>query len=99
VKRIKSMKRPLFIIGSMLFIIVVLSVVRVASTNSISTTGIELASLEEETNKYKKENELLKEKYLQASSLTNIEEKAKKLGFVESKTTVYLSEPLPLARR
>ncbi len=91
------MKRPIFIISSLVFIVVVLSVLRVALVNSISTTGIELASLEKETKEYKKQNEVLKEQYLQASSFTNIEEKAKQLGFVESKTQVYLSEPLPLA--
>lgn len=91
------MKRPVFIISSLLFIIVVLSVTRVALVNSISTTGIELANLETEMKAQKKQNELLKEQYLQASSFTNIEAKAKELGFVEAKTQVYLSEPLPLA--
>ncbi len=91
------MKRPIFIISSLLFIIVVLAVVRVTLVNSISTTGIELASLETSIKAEKKQNELLNEQYLQASSFTNIEEKVKQLGFVEAKTHMYLSEPLPLA--
>ncbi len=95
----KTMKRPVFIIASLIFIVVSLSVVRVTLVNSISTAGIELAKLESDLSAYKKQNELLNEQYLQASSFTNIEEKAKQLGFVEAKSYVYLSEPLPLARR
>ncbi len=93
----KTMKRPVFIIASLVCIILVLSVVRVAMVNSISTTGIELANLDNEMKEYKKQNELLKEQYLQASSFTNLEEKAKHLGFVEAKNHIYLSSPLPLA--
>lgn len=39
----------------------------------------------------------MKEKVLEASSLLNVSQKAKALGFVESKSQVYLSDPLPLA--
>jgi cell division protein FtsL len=91
------MKKPMFLIIFIGLIIIGLSLVRVTVVNSISTTGIELVTLQNEINSYKKQNTLLKEQYLETSSLTNIQDKAKKLGFVEAKSQIYLSTPLPLA--
>ncbi len=91
------MKRPVFLIIVILLIIVALAVVRVGFENSISTTGIELVNLQSQIKTYKKQNALLKEQYLETSSLTNLSSKAKKLGYVESKSQLYLSIPLPLA--
>ena len=92
-------KKPLALISSFVFVIVVLSVVRVTILNSISTTGIELVSLQHDVTKYKKENVLLKEEYLAVSSLTTIDKQAKSLGFVDTKAHIYLNTPLPLALR
>jgi hypothetical protein len=91
------MKKPTLLILFFVIIIVGLSVVRVAILNNISTTGIELVNLQNELTSYKKENELLKEQYLAVSSLNEIDKKAKTLGFVEAKSHIYLSAPLPLA--
>jgi cell division protein FtsL len=93
------MKRPIFIIFSLAFIVVVLSVVRVTMINNISTTGIEFSKLQKELETYKKQNELLKEQYLQASSFTNIEEKAKQLGFIHARAHLYMDSSVPLALR
>lgn len=92
-------KKPLLLITSIIIVIVALAVVRVAILNSISTTGIELVSLQNELTTYKKQNVLLKEEYLEVSSLSAIDKKAKTLGFVESKSHIYLNTPLPLALR
>ena len=93
------MKRPVFIIGSLVVIIIALSIVRVGVVNSMSTNGIDLVSLQSEVKEYKKTNALLKEQYLEASALTNIESKATQLGFAEVKTRLNLSAPQPLAIR
>lgn len=93
------MKKPLLIIASLITIILVLSVVQVSLVNGMATSGVELANLHKEVKVYKLQNELLKEEYLSASSFTNIEEKAKVIGFVETKSQVNLAAPLPLARR
>ncbi len=92
-------RKPLAIVGSFIFVIVVLSIVRVSILNSISTTGIELVNLQTDITKYKKENVLLKEEYLAVSSLTTIDKQAKSLGFVDTKAHIYLNTPLPLALR
>jgi cell division protein FtsL len=91
------MKRPKRLISFIFLIILALSVVRVSIENNISTTGVELMSLQEKLETYKKENSQLEESYLASSSLTKISEIAQKKGFVESKNPVYFSTPLPLA--
>jgi cell division protein FtsL len=91
------MRKPLLIIGSLLTIILVLSVVQMSLVNELSTSGTELSKLQARVKEYKLQNEVLKEEYLQLSSFTNIEEKAKTIGFVEAKTQVNLSSPMPIA--
>jgi cell division protein FtsL len=91
------MKKPMLLVGSLLFVIIALSVVRITLVNSISTTGIELVDLQNQITKYNKDNELLKEKYLEAASYTNISAKAKRLGFGPQKSQIDMTAPLPLA--
>ena len=75
-----------------------LSVIQVVVSNRLSTTGPLFSKIEEETNFYKKENLLLSEQFLTASSLNNIALEAKALGFVEGKTK-FVTASLPLALR
>ena len=91
------MKKPMILVGSLLFVIIALSVVRITLVNSISTTGIELVDLQNQIAKYNNDNELLQEKYLQAASYTTISAQAKKLGFVPQKSEIDMIAPLPLA--
>jgi cell division protein FtsL len=91
------MKRPKLIISIAFLVIVILSIVRVSIENSISTTGIELVELNQEAEKYRKENFELEEKYLTESSLTQVASKAAVLGFIPSEHTINLSTSLPLA--
>ena len=91
------MKRPRLLVTLILMTILVLAVVRVSIENSISTTGGELLVLQEQVEKYRKENTVLEEKYLENSSLTKISSVAREKGFVEAKNQMYLSTPLPLA--
>jgi len=92
------MKKPILFIIAIISIIVSLSIVQVTVSNNLSTTGVDLAKIEEEISFYKKENTVLKEKLLVSSSLDNIASKAAELGFIEEKTRVFLSKP-PLAKR
>lgn len=93
------MKKPIGVISLLVCIIVVLALVRITLVNNISTTGIKLVDMQNKIASYKKENELLREQYLQAASYTTISEKAAKLGFVPVKSQIDLSAPLPLAKR
>ncbi len=91
------MKKPVLIITFFIISIISLWITQVVISNRLSTTGIELEKIQSEIAKYKKENTLLEEKILQASSLMNISKKAKSLGFVESRSQIYLTNPLPLS--
>ncbi len=65
----------------------------------LSTTGIELDNLQTDLTKYKKQNTILQEQILQASSLDHIASAAATLGFVSEKSPVVIDAPLPLAKR
>ncbi len=93
------MKRPIFFIAILFLTVIGLSVIHVSVANSLSTTGITLSKMQEEIKSYKKENTQLKEHILQASSLMNVNEKAKLAGYTNIKTQVSISQPLPIARR
>lgn len=91
------MKKPLLLIIFFIITIMTLSTVQVGTSSKLSTTGIELEKLQAQINKYKKENMILEEKVLEASALINVSKKAKELGFVQSRSQIYLSRPIPFA--
>ena len=91
------MKRPVAIIIFLFFTIIGLSIVQVSVSNKLSTTGTDLAAIEQEISQYKRENIQLQEKILTASSYTQISQQAQSRGFVSSKSLVYLTTPPPLA--
>ena len=93
------MKKPYILLGSLFFVLIVLSVVRITLVNSISTTGKELVDIESQIDSLKKQNELLQEQYLQSASYTNISLKAKTMGFAPASSQLNMAAPLPLALR
>lgn len=93
------MKRPVYLIIFIFVTILGLEIAHISVVNQISTTGAELADLQEEIDNYERENTILEEELLAAASFTNISEKAEQLGFVEVKNQVALTNTLPLARR
>lgn len=93
------MKKTAFIVSLILLVVIGLSITQVSVANMISTKGIELAKMEQEIKDYKRQNAIMKEKILEKSSFTEVASKAGELGFVPSKSNIYLSSPLPLAKR
>jgi len=93
----KTMKKPLLLITFFIIFILSLSIIQVGTSSKLSTTGIELEEMQSQINKYKKENMILEEKVLENSALINISKKAKKLGFIQSRSQIYLSNTLPFA--
>lgn len=93
------MKRPVYVIIFIFITIIGLAIAQVSVANQISTTGAELAKLQTEVDDYKRQNTILQEELLAVASFTNISETAEKLGYVEAKSQVSLTAPLPLARR
>lgn len=91
------MKKPFLFLGSLFLLILLLSVVQVIVSNRLSTTGMALGKLQDDISQYKKENAILREKVLVASSLDHIASAAAELGFTQTKSYVFLSAPLPIA--
>ena len=85
------------IITSIIFIIIVLSVVQVAVSNSLSTTGIVLSRFDRDVSYYAKENAALRETLLLTQSLTFVASKAATLGFIEEKSQIVIGTSLPVA--
>lgn len=92
-----NMKKPALIISVLVFVILVLSVVRVGVSNRITTGGIAVASIEDQVSSYKKENLILQEKLLTISSLTQIASHAAEIGFVPAKANLVISTGIPVA--
>ena len=63
------MKKSGYIFISLVIVIIALTIVHVVVSNMLSTTGIELEKLQTELTAYKKENVILQEQVLEASSL------------------------------
>lgn len=93
------MKRPIYLLTFVSITILGLGIAQVSLSNQLSTAGVELAQVQQDVDNYKRENTILEEQVLEAASFTNIAEKAEKLGYVESKSTISLNAPLPLALR
>ncbi len=93
------MKKPALIITSLIFVILVLSIVRISVSNRISTSGIDIANIEDKVSSFKKENLILQEKVLALGSYTEIASKAATLGFVPSKANLVISTATTVAIR
>ena len=91
------MKRPKFVIIFIFVTIMGLALWQVGIANEMSTTGAELATIQSQVDNYKRENTVLQEQLLTASSLTTISQEAEKMGYVEASQPISLEAPLPLA--
>ena len=81
----------------MVVTIIALSAVRVVISNSISTSGIALDKIDQALSFYKTQNIILRERLLSITSLEHISSRASEMGFEESKSSISLNKPLPLA--
>ena len=92
------MKKSGFII-SLIFIILVLVVAQTVLSNILSTSGVIVSKLYNETESYRIENSKIAEKLFAESSLMNIEDEAKKMGFVKEKSQFVVTTSQSLAAR
>jgi len=92
------MKKPFFVISLLFLTIIVLLGVRTVVSARITTSGLELGEIQDETSAYKTQNAILKEKIFSLSSLTHVSEVAAKDGFVESKQAFAISAARPIAK-
>lgn len=91
------MKKPASIIGSLIILVLVLSVVRIFISNQVATSGVLLGKIQEEVAGFKTDNILLSEKLYTKSALVNIDSEAENRGYVEQKTDFVLNGQVPVA--
>lgn len=91
------MKKSYKIILLLLSIVAVLSVAKVILHNAFSTSGIFISKIEQEIKDYKTQNAIMSEELLATSSLTNLAQKAKQEGFVDSDSLMVIKSSKPLA--
>jgi hypothetical protein len=91
------MKKPTLIIGSLIILVLALSVVRTYVSNQVVTSGVLLGRIQEEVVNYKTENVLLAEKLYTESALTTIDSEAESVGFIEQKSDFVLNGQVPVA--
>lgn len=91
------MKKPKLFILFLIFIVVSLSIVQVAVSNMLATSGLFLDRLNTEIEYYEMENSKLFEKLLLKSSLTEVASEAANVGFVGRKSQIVLTNQPPIA--
>ena len=93
------MKKPVLFTACIVITIITLSIVQISVSNSLSTTGIGLLKIEKQVKQYRKENALLSQRILELSSYTRIASQASEMGFIEEKSQMAVTGPLPIASK
>ncbi len=93
------MNKSRLVLLSIFLAIVVLSIVKIAAVNMLSTGGIDLDSMYTQIASIKKENIVMREKLYIKSSLTEVASEAATLGYVAEKTEAYVPNSVPIALR
>lgn len=93
------MKKAVIILVVAISSVLLLTIVNVIVANRLTTSGVSLAALEKDIENYKKQNALMQEDILMASSLTEIASKAAQLGFVQETSSLTLSSKIPVVMR
>ena len=93
-------RRRLGRIMSLVFLAVVfLATAQLIVSNRLANLGQEIEKEKEQTEVLILENSIMEEKIRQKESLVDISEKAKELGFVETKSVYYLTPQIPVAMK
>lgn len=93
------MRIPVLVLIVLFAAVGILTGVRSVVSSRITTSGLELGKIQDQTAGYKTQNVILKEKIFSLSSLTHVSETASKDGFVESKEAFAVTAARPIARR
>lgn len=82
-----------------IFILVaILAVAQIIISNRLSSYGKEINTLSKQTNELMLTNERIKKKIASSSALTNLDQKAKELGFTQKARVYYLDELYSVAQ-
>lgn len=93
------MKKSKLIFKILVMTIFVLAIGRVVVSNLLSTSGVELGKIDEETAFLKTQNDSLREELFSTKSFENIASEAAKIGFTDNAENFVLTSPPPVALR
>lgn len=93
------MKKTLIVFMPFIMVIISLSLIHVIVSNLLSTAGVDLDRIQTDLTNVEKQNILLREKVLSSESLSHIASAAAEMGFVTTKSNLYLPDDYPLAKR
>ncbi|HSW98053.1 MAG TPA: hypothetical protein VLF89_09575 [Candidatus Saccharimonadales bacterium] len=87
-----------FLVGVITVVLLIGStLIQISVSNGLTTEGLKLSKIQAQIDAMKKDNMLLAERVYSASSYTQIASQAARVGFVEAKQPIFLSNPGPLA--
>lgn len=87
------------VVGVLLLVVFILVGIELVFANYLATQGVKLATLNEEIKTIQNENDRLKVEIAKATSLANIEARAKELGLKKSTRYLYISQSFSLASK
>lgn len=91
------MKKPLIILTFLFVTIGALVLVRSVVSASITTSGLELSQINEESSELRTKNAILRKDIFSLSSLISISDRAVKVGFVDSSSVFSVSSKQTIA--
>lgn len=92
------MKRHISFFSALFFVTVVVSVSKIVLSAATSTTGIDLNDIQAKETLVEEENTQLRQTVYNLTSLTEIADKARTMGFVpNSKLTIVVGSIIPIA--
>lgn len=98
-KKNRNMKKfgNFFVGMATVVLLVVSTLMQISVSNGLTTEGIKLSNIQDQIDATKKENMLLAERVYTDSSYSHIASQAARIGFVEAKSSIFISDPGPLA--
>ena len=98
-KKNHNMKKYGYFFVSMLTVVllIVSTLVQISVSNSLTTEGLQLSKIQSQIDATKKANLLLAERVYTDGSYTHIASQAARIGFVQAKSSIFISDLGPLA--
>lgn len=97
-KEIKIFNKFKLIVRALYFLVFILCALQIIVSNSLTSSGEKISSINNETEKLRFENKLLEEDIAKLNSIYMLTSLAKENGFVKSTTTMVLSPMVPIAQ-
>lgn len=86
-----------FLTKFIVILVILLSFVQIIAANIGASSGAEVEDIDNKIEQIKKENQRLELEIARLISLSQLEKKAKKMGFKKAGSFIFLSKPLPFA--